>query len=621
MNSETLAMKLDMLLPPSSGNDEEDVEDGRLAFELERFLVAWVLLGRLPEDRLQRAWRKHRKGLAGFARELLLGFRTTTTAADDDELLALYLRLVAQVVARLEDFPVELGEVLMITWQDITCTTHSRSVALNVDIYNALLSWLEGGCSTSDEALILNYVWEAYASVPQRTERGLLASRSVHSEFGQGGSSGVGSNTSSKQKMKEILNSLLSDGGAMDRERTEENWRRIALCTFELYGQAASEELVRKILFWVSIPEHLQEDRQPQEMQFDWHEWLMTYVGQHISSCADSNLLLEPTSMAIMQNILLAHVVDPGDGALRAMAWQTMNAVVCAYGWDRCSKLSTTESSICVWTRLASGEWRIQLEETHACSATTRPILDGCGRLVMSVVQYLVQFDERPDRLIPMDSDALLHLRKSLEEMLYITSEYLKSSNSDSDINPVASQLWSCLFSEIDMSTLITPEPVIACLQRRLSKYEDDLVLLDVASLLNAAQGDQRAHDIALRLQGSIVSYLDNFWQTLSNPEQMTRWAQDEVSWACTCMEILDTQSPEVIRNLTIKMTQAMQILLDYLEVWQDAAPQDKLLSNLRIAAESCQSIVNNASIKLTIHESQIVSHALSMCMSTRKVE
>lgn len=604
MNSKTHLQQLDILLKAENGDEESG-----LAFERERFLVAWVLLTRLSEDHLDSAWEEHGEKLGGFARKLLILGRTS-----DSEMFICYVRLVARVVALLTRFPSEVGKCLMSAWRD-ACSRNVNSIALNVDMCNALLSWLEG--APSDQTQILNNTWDVFSSVSPRLKT--VVPTSERTGRTQRGSSGDEANSFAEQTMKELLNSISVDPNATDQEYTKDNWGRLVLGMFELYAVAAPEDLVRKVLFWMS--EHHQEQMLSQQLRFGWHEWLMTYVGENIVTYSKSSLLHEPKAMEIMQKILLAHAVFPDERALRAMAWQTINAIVHSYGWEKCSKKSSTKCALCVWTHLASGEWKIRLEEDDdfLSAATRRPILEGCGRLLISVVQYLANFDERPDRPIHLDADAIVHLHQSLQESLIITSEYLNSRSSICDIDPIIVQLWSHLFSEIDVASLRTPEPIIACLQRRLTESGDDLILCDVANLLIAAQSDQKARAVALRLQGFIFTYLEIFWHTLSEPRQRQRWLRDDVPFACTCTKFSvsarDIPSPVNLRDLTRTMTQALQILVGYLETNRISLPdRDQLLSNLQLVIESYLAIMTQASLNPTDHQSMVVSRAIGLC-------
>lgn len=115
---------------------------------------------------------------------------------------------------------------------------------------------------------------------------------------------------------------------------------------------------------------------------------------------------------------------------------------------------------LCTWIRMASGELRIQLQLLMAASstedhvvknvhqhqpeqqvpqgssssmvgvrqATGLPIGLACGRLLQSVVQYLIQLADQPhvsSNNNHISGDALLHLRQSLEQSLWTAVEYL----------------------------------------------------------------------------------------------------------------------------------------------------------------------------------------------------
>lgn len=125
-------------------------------------------------------------------------------------------------------------------------------------------------------------------------------------------------------------------------------------------------------------------------------------------------------------------------------------------------------SLLCTWIRLASGELRIQLQsllihhddnitfnnyntnntkeqqghhQHHqqpqsslhgGWQATALPVGHGCARLLQSVVRYLIRLADQPHIPMPIEGEALLHLRQSLEQALWTAVEYLSIASAAS---------------------------------------------------------------------------------------------------------------------------------------------------------------------------------------------
>ena len=222
----------------------------------------------------------------------------------------------------------------------------------------------------------------------------------------------------------------------------------------------------------------------PKEYRSSWHKIVLLYARP---------LALHPSLPSVLDKVqasvlklILAHVSSPlGSTAseeLRLLAWTTCAAWVDALGchWmllssdhnnnnsqdsspylpsavydgrgGSSSRSWGSASHLCALSRLASGEWRIQLGyrltkyDGSATSSTTTTIhgsssseeeqqragiVQGCGQLLGSLISYLTELADEVEskdfskskRSIP--PEALLHLRDSLEDAFHSTYNYL----------------------------------------------------------------------------------------------------------------------------------------------------------------------------------------------------
>jgi len=404
----------------------------------------------------------------------------------------------------------------------------------------------------------------------------------------------MASNTDDKMTMISVLDSLLDDKAGDDDIYTVSNLQTMIYGIFELQGtKHASDKLVTKILLW--IDQDGQEEKISQDLKLFWHGYLMKYVGESVSKKKKRcTLLREPEIMNVMQKILLAHVVSPDKGALRAMAWQTIVQVIQSYGWRWSEKSISKVAYICTWCRLACGEYRIQLEEElNLLSQSNRTlILDGCGKLMLSVVRYLVDFDERPDKTIPLDTESIFHLRQSLEETLYTTSEYLNTFKGDScKQSTIVLDLWSQLFSETYLPT--SDKSVITCFKKLLIESDDVSLMRALAHYLttvNLKDSECDEADVEHGLIDSIIAFTERSWQTIATPRWLSQCDQfEEMFWVCGATEIMSDNYPDRIYKITNSMQQAIRILVESLPSQRNK----EVISYLRLLVESHMAIID----------------------------
>jgi len=111
--------------PPEQQHRQSDGYEYEYEYEYEheRFLVAWILLTRLSQEYLDRAWEKHGAALSKFASCLLAGSDEDDDDDEDDDegnllLDVCYIRLMGQVTARLTTSPSQsLKQSISAAWK------------------------------------------------------------------------------------------------------------------------------------------------------------------------------------------------------------------------------------------------------------------------------------------------------------------------------------------------------------------------------------------------------------------------------------------------------------------------------------------------------------------------
>jgi len=247
-------------------------------------------------------------------------------------------------------------------------------------------------------------------------------------------------------------------------------------------------------------------------------------------------------------------------------------------------------------------------------------ILDGCGSLMTSVVQYLVDFDERPDKRIPLDFDGLLHIRESMEETLSTTTTYLNKISLDiidHSNYSIIINLWSQLFSEVDLSLVRGAENAIECLEKLLLISNDESLMQALVHLIGMAQIEKKVFQLLRNFDSafvdSIVVYMDRFWKTIANIGSLTQnHAQDRIRWACVAAEILAEEKPQDACRFADPMLQAITCLVKYLQTAPPIPMGDNLAPTLRVLLDSYVTVIEQCrDTNSTNREPHIISAAI----------
>jgi hypothetical protein len=614
----------------------------------ERYLVAWVLLTRLDQDDLDRAWKEHHTVLESFAIDLL---RIDEDEEEEEEdkppqqqrhevELYLYLRLVAQVTARLTDYPGALGQAIFKAWKTTSTsssTAHDDSSPsadtvdidfsidlhisnTNMDVCTSLDKFLESDPAMADELGIVEYIWKIYIN----TTPSLL----LDTNADPGADPSTAKTTTEPHKQQEattnkndtkeeqewnLMGQTLTS--LLNKTHTDYSitaWHELILGLVQSHGtELWPDGLISSLLTWMAQPPPTVRPA----LRVAWHEWFLSLVqARLLQNNPTFRLLLlkDPKSVQQLQHLLLAHVISPdGDPALRAMAWQTVVALVETSGWNW---MMTTQQQqqqqqpgntlgkatlLCTWIRLASGEWRIQLQtppDSALWQATALPVGHGCARLLQSVVQYCVELSSSTvdpgassssSCSMPLSHEALLHLRTSLEQALWTTTEYLSISTSSPEertsLFHVALSLLGTLLMEVDIWDLLgqnnnitttnrpqSPEPILECLQTILGDAQDPSLLPGLVHILGDAEDDaeKQGQLQALGIWEPLLEYLEWYWHC--------EWVDESVAWACPCTELWAAgASPAQRRRLSLAVLAWIQHVLQ-----QQPQPQQMVVSS-----------------------------------------
>jgi hypothetical protein len=407
---------------------------------------------------------------------------------------------------------------------------------------------------------MLDIVWEVYA-------------RKMPDESPTPSSKESPSDQHDDQKMIQFLEATL-DGNIRIAEENNNNddysmnsWHRLVLLLFDTNSKNAP---ANKILDWIG--QNKQHRPLPQDTCFGWHEWIMKLTVENIARKKQCSYLRDPKAMNILHKIMIAHAVSPQHDALRSLSWQTISAIVHEIGWTWNNETSTN-APICTWTRLATGEWKILIEKAESgdqhLSPNNMQTLDGCGLLMMAVIEYLTSLDERPDFPLPLEAGALMHLKQALEDTFSTTSHFLHSythlpqGKADSVIKTKTIEFWCRLAPEFELDNQRTIDEGFLCMETLLQTTNNICLMRPLLHHLCSAENDETVKGHLSCISSPISNYIRQAWEKISNNPRQIR--TEQLSLVCSSTEIMlqvlkiSTEDTSLIRSELDRAIQSLE--------------------------------------------------------------
>lgn len=317
-----------------------------------------------------------------------------------------------------------------------------------------------------------------------------------------------------------------------------------------LIQQQYIPSIFQKILqWWVADNQSTQENRR------HWAKVLFLCAQQMAELSTFQKMLRSDANTAsCLARFILASVVSTSSDELRTMAWSTTANVLNHCGWDWLWTNQTngtlgSAQTIGTMIRLASGEFKIQLNISLHSDDINDSVLRACAQVLVCAVDFVVQIaDQANDHKLPLSADAILHLRQSLEDTLNSASEYLCLSQQRNDTIDVAVvEVFSALLAEFDIFESSEAEnPYLDSVRIVLAMPHTNFKFLPaLASILSAAQNDKYRVDTLKEngvLGDSLRRFLERTWINITN-------YLDSIQWACEVTELFWTMSDVAISS------------------------------------------------------------------------
>jgi hypothetical protein len=245
--------------------------------------------------------------------------------------------------------------------------------------------------------------------------------------------------------MEQTLTALLDQTSLVDLKKDESLEQLYQEHLTHLVLQNGIRIAARKLPFfyrplitqWLSQSKSLK--GRANQPRLSWAEVLLSTMQAYAHS-ADATSLQKtlhllydatPLSNDLVQLILACIVSTEGSShGVRVAAWSAVATLVQTAGWDWLLLQPPSNSSfgtsgkLCALIRLSTGEWKIQLDAALANSSSSSfaLIIEACGAVLVQAVEYIVLLDmEDGGKKMPLSGDAVLHIRRSLEEAFNVT--------------------------------------------------------------------------------------------------------------------------------------------------------------------------------------------------------
>jgi hypothetical protein len=323
---------------------------------------------------------------------------------------------------------------------------------------------------------------------------------------------------------------------------------------------------------------------------------------------------------------LMVCIVDPNDAhdsSLRTLAWSSMAMSIKASGWDWILHSSVNSRlgrahNMCTFIRLASGEWKIQIERALQETTPTEEnsiTLQSCAQIIAHGFTYLQQIASDEDPMSNSFSpEASLHMRRSMEEAMHTSVEFLTTEDIVRlpEIRKTAIRLFGPFLTEWDVFLERNTETLLHALAISVDFCKDlsvqNAVLAGLTTVLASSEGDDsridalnQFHLLDHRLEDFLVSCFDQIGNggEVSHQEGTMQWCSQIIDlWTSMTAERKITKVLGSIRScLERSLAQGRSgtnldlssLALCYITLQGDVPPSDEDAALLQIAIEKAQ--------------------------------
>lgn len=277
---------------------------------------------------------------------------------------------------------------------------------------------------------------------------------------------------------------------------------------------------------------------------------------------------------------LMICAVDPNganDSSIRTLAWSAIAMSVKASGWGWTLNSPSTSRlgkahNMCTFIRLACGEWKIQLERSlqERMPADDNIItIQTCAQVLAHGFTYLQEIATGEDtQSSSFSPEALLHLRRSMEEAMHTTVEYLSTEDASKslEISKTAACLFGPFLTEWDVFLEKNMEIMLNALAFSVDVSKDNLavhnaLLAGLTTVLASSEGDSsridslnQFHLLGQRLEDFLISCFD---QIKNNGEDTNQ--EGTLQW---CSQIIDLWTSMVRDRKMTKLIESVRLCL-----------------------------------------------------------
>jgi hypothetical protein len=272
-----------------------------------------------------------------------------------------------------------------------------------------------------------------------------------------------------------------------------------------------------------------------------WHDMALNFSATSIAYFSDFDSMSVEAIKALI-DIITVNIAHPRSDLL-SKAWSVCCLLVSRHGWDSimrqpyaCTKSSN--STLCIWTRLASGEYRIQLSlAIDAAASFNLDILTSVSHVITQSIEKVINEANVLDngQSATLGNDAILHFRTSVLDVLEALISYFELTESPLKIS---CKVLGCILHEMSLwdegQSGMNRERILKVLSRCIACKVIE-ILPCLSSLLDIDVAD---HEKILSLHQTgvlgveLFAYFIDFWVEKAFENVYY------ISWACSAIEV-----------------------------------------------------------------------------------
>lgn len=325
--------------------------------------------------------------------------------------------------------------------------------------------------------------------------------------------------------LEEIIEHML------DKNRNEDDCTELMLCLLHSYGPSLCSKSKLPPLWFEKVVNFVvsMDVNTTEASKVSWQD-LVFSCAKSLRCSSESIKQIELSCSKGLCDLITANLGCP-TSMLKRQVWQACAILVTSFGWSwtEFNNKPKLSSHLCIWTRLAVGEYKLQLEHASMLKSLLYDeiILEACGHVIMaSIGEMIAEADSREEGKKCFTPEMLLHLRQSFLECMRLTIEFI-CSEIPRPPNTSVTKVLASFLSEFsiwdDLSESVKCEKVLFSVNKTLESKNLEMMPALAMIFVSAEESSERVQNIrtAGLFGDQLLIYFESFFSraVYSHPE------------------------------------------------------------------------------------------------------